>query len=167
MPYTFLSVGGIFFAVVSPASVDLSAGGGALTPADGACPNNGACHGGKKGCTLQRLFSHKQASRLPFSKNFFQLSAFRVRNRPKIFLQIRTFLLFQSNQKSTKTPSPTAFSATKRCIGGGKYIDNQLLMHIIRIFVLTFACCKGTKCFSIFKIFNISVSERSSIDFVG
>ena len=33
--------------------------------------------------------------------------------------------------------------------------------------VLTFACCKGTKCFSIFKIFNISVSERSSIDFVG
>ena len=118
-PYTFLSVGGNFFALVPPASVNSSVGVGALTPADFACPSSGVCHGGKKGCTLQRLFSHKQASRLPFSKNVFQPSAFRARNRPKIFLQIRTFLLFQSSQKSTKTPFPTAFSAMKRRIEGG------------------------------------------------
>ncbi|MBP9991689.1 MAG: hypothetical protein KBT45_09750 [Bacteroidales bacterium] len=46
-PYTFLSVGGDFFSLVSPASVDSSAGGGALTPADFACPSSGACLGSK------------------------------------------------------------------------------------------------------------------------
>ncbi|MCQ2262175.1 MAG: hypothetical protein MJZ42_03360 [Bacteroidales bacterium] len=141
---------------MSPASINLSAGGGALTPTDVACPSSGAYHGGKKGCTLQRFFSHKQAPRLQFSKRFFQSSQYLAQNRPKFFLQIRTFLLFQSGRKSTKTPFPTAFSASKCRMRGGKHINNQLFMHIIQIFVLTFACCKGTKCFSIFKIFNIS-----------